>query len=172
MCGSYFLQQPNQPRFACTFYTQRTGLQKRRLNAQETAGDLNDQVLIEFGQVVPGASEIELLKEWTEQGKEWRSPVVLIQHIPMALLPFRVSRSDFIDAAAQVMRSAGNGHPGNAPPRLDPVPVPPVVFGILGVVIKKQEISVANKVKEPFPRKVIGLEDNYPLRFHALNDWP
>ncbi len=67
----------------------------------------------------------------------------------------------------EVTRSARDGNPVTPAGSLDEVPVPPVIFRVLGIVIENKQVGLADEVKKTFPGKVITLKYDDPLPVHT-----
>ena len=73
--------------------------------------------------------------------------------------PVRIVQRHFADLPIQI-RSGGDGQPIYAIGSLNPVPVTPVVFCVLHVVVKDENVCIVNEVKVAFPGYIIGLENH------------
>src|SRR6185295_17424124 len=72
--------------------------------------------------------------------------------------PGSVANLDLADLAV-VLIADRNRQPHDTIGGLHPVAIPPVVHGVLHVVVEDENISIAHDVEVAAPRHVVGLDD-------------
>lgn len=170
--ATHLLHQSDEPLLPRSTNADFACLPEWRLNTQALAGNVADQVLVEFREVFPGAMQVEILKEWAVEFEVRRGSVILMQLIPVALLPVTMDRLHLIDPPVEVAWSARDCHPIAAARRLDEVAVAPVVLGVLGIIVEQEQVDTPNEIEKALPGKVIGLKDSDALHGCSISILP
>jgi len=119
-------------------------------------GNRDDKMLVELGKRVPLTPKIHVFEKLPVDLEVQGLSIPLRKGFPMLFLPVRVLELH-ITNPAMAMTPYGDGEPLYPLGSLYLVPIAPIVLRILNIIIKYEDIDVMNKVKVPFPRKIVRL---------------
>src|SRR5262245_32477880 len=108
--------------------------------------------MVYLAEVQRSTLEIQLFQRIFVVIEERRTRIAGTNRPPMPLVPSRLRNSRILHALS-VLSADFHRHsqPGRAVRRLDAVPVAPIPFRELGIVVQNELVHVPNEIEVPFP---------------------
>jgi hypothetical protein len=120
----------------------------------ENLTDFGDDVNVQVAEPVPAPRQ-SLLEKLAVLQKEWGITVIRFHDPPMLAPPVLIIIDfDLVDGAVCRRLPYGNGQPNQASGCFDPIAVSPILFRVLNIVMKNENVALSDEVKISTPGNV------------------